>query len=91
MATYRVTFDGNCQDFDELGSALEWARLMGKRGRIVHVAMWRGPSLDLVTVFPESRAREGTRMWHGSRSRGLTAPTSRAHGVRRWALLGSNQ
>jgi hypothetical protein len=64
VATYRVAFDGKWQeDFEDLGSAVEWAQQVGETGRIVHVVSRNGLSLELVAVFPESHAEEGKRLW----------------------------
>jgi hypothetical protein len=64
MATYRVAFDGKWQEsFDDVGSALEWAHEVGETGRMVHVVKRQGLSLELVAVFPESKAEEGKRLW----------------------------
>ncbi len=71
MATYRVAFDGKWQGgFDDLGSALDWAREVGETGRIVHVASFNRGQLmrwiespKLVGVFPESQAEEAKRLW----------------------------
>jgi hypothetical protein len=70
VSTYRVSFDGKWQeDFDDVGSALDWAREVSETGRIVHVASYSGglmrwiASPKLVAVFPESKAEEGRQLW----------------------------
>jgi hypothetical protein len=54
MARYRVAFDGKWQGtFDELEDALDWAREVGKTGRLAYVIQRRWWWPKLVTAFPE--------------------------------------
>ena len=63
MSSYHVMFDGDWQQgFEDRDEALEWARAEEEPGRIVLVIR-RGWRSKVMAVFPESRTKEGKRLW----------------------------
>jgi hypothetical protein len=74
MSAYHVCFDGKWQGkFDDRDEALEWGKVVGETGRIVHVARSRLLLYPkLVAVFPESQREDAELLWR-VRGRGYGA------------------
>jgi hypothetical protein len=83
MSSYHIMYDDEWQQsFDDRAEALQWARATAEAGRIVGVVRF-GLRPKLIAVFPESRTKEGKRLWQAQRAADAQERAERADDLRR--------